>query len=690
MKRFSLFAMMSIVSLSGATVFTACSSGSDSIENSNVVFDQNGKEGVKPEFVISLPRTVVASTRQGNDVSQQAGTAASFRGIDKISLIPFDASPVPSSIKLSDIIHLSSINALEMPGAINYKVYADQFVPVGTNHFLFYGKAVDNAPDAAITSMSDKFKYGILLPSGLTDAEYANAGSVTFALEQINKSSEQQQGDPVGRAIIQLMSRLANTTVSGVAAPENAWKTTTHPVLAALYKNFIGTTVYSSNTLAYILNKIYFGLDHVASTEAARPLADRLRSQILSACTTGYEPIADAPMSLISDYSGYPTNIGLPDGAARCRWNSSGLNPNTFVDITGNYNMGMKIDPIDYCYPAALWYFVETPIKASNSKESPNYNSAGNWEGVISSVYATAGAEVVTGTKSVALVEPVQYAVGRVETRIKMGAGSFYDGDGKEVDFGSGYTLKGLLLGGQNTVDYAFNPTGTHDYYIYDRNMAHSNITAVPGTTTASANQTLALETHSDKVINAALELVNGGQAFRGADGIIPAGGTFYLAVKLDPKSGSNYNSGVLDQIVKKDHVTKLTVTIKNGSTKPDKNNDGNPDTYIKDKDGVPTGVDTDGDGNPDPYDIDNDGKDDTFITDPDHGGPGWDTNGDGEVDIPVLPDPISGEYPDHPYVPEGLGNATNGVPDLSSPGIELGTSVNLEWQAGLELNPSI
>ena len=258
------------------------------------------------------------------------------------------------------------------------------------------------------------------------------------------------------------------------------------------------------------------------------------------------------------------------------------------------------------------------------------------------------------------------------------------------MDFGSGFTLKGLLLGGQNTVDYAFNPTGTHDYYIYDRDMAHSNITAVPGTTTASANQTLALETHSDKVINAALELVNGGQAFRGADGIIPAGGTFYLAVKLDPKSGSNYNSGVLDQIVKKDHVTKLTVTIKNGSTVPDKNNDGKPDTYIKDKDGVPTGVDTNGDGNPDPYDIDNDGKDDTFITDPDHGGPGWDTNGDGEVDIPVLPDPISGEYPDHPYVPEGLGNATNGVPDLSSPGIELGTSVNLEWQAGLELNPSI
>jgi hypothetical protein len=133
-----------------------------------------------------------------------------------------------------------------------------------------------------------------------------------------------------------------------------------------------------------------------------------------------------------------------------------------------------------------------------------------------------------------------------------------------------------------------------------------------------------------------------------------------------------------------------LTVTIKNGSTFPDRNNDGIPDEYIKDEDGVPTGVDVDGDGNPDPYDIDGDGNDDTLITDPDHGGPGWDTDGDGEVDLPLTPDNESGKYPDAPTVPDGLGNATNGIPDLTSPGVELGTSVNLEWQEGLILNPNI
>lgn len=691
MKSIRSFAMLSIVGLMGAAMFTACSSGNDVEESSNVVYDENGNQGVMPEFVISLPRNVVGTTRQENEITQNLGTSDQFRGIDNIHLVAFTGVPTSSSTKLADIIRLTSINALEKPGSVNYKVYADQFVPVGTKNFLFYGKAVDRSVDGALSTVEDKFKYGVLKYTGLTDAEFTNPGSVNFSLEQINTNLEEQQNNTVGRAIIQLMSRLANATVSGVAAPENAWSTTEHTVLAALYKNYIGTTVYSSNSLAIILNKIYFGLEHVGKADAARPLADKLREMILGACVSGFEPVANKPMELTSDYTGYPENIGLPDGAARCRWNASGLQANMFVDMTANYTLNFKVKPTDYCYPAALWYFVSTPVKASNNIESANYVAESNWGDVIGTVYSAAGDEVLTGTRSVALVKPVQYAVGRVETRIKMGAGMFYDGDGKEVDYGTGYTLKGLILGGQNSVNYAFESTGNENLCIYDRAMATSNITACPGTTTASPNQTLALETKTNQPVHAALELINNGQAFKGADGIIPAGGVFYLTVELNPRTATNYNEGVLDKIVMKDHVTKLTVTILNGTTSHDLDGDGIEEKYVFDPvTGEPIGVDTNGDGNPDPFDIDHDGNPDIFITDPAHGGPGWDTDGDGEVDIPVLPDPMTGEWPTYPTIPEGLGNATNGIPDLSSPGIELGTSVNLEWEEGLNLTPSI
>ena len=683
--------MMSIVGLSLSAMFTACSSGRDAEEATNVVYNEEGKAGVRPEFVISLPRNVVGGTRMEGDIVQNLGTSDQFRGIDNIHLIPFSGVPVSGSTKLADIIRLSSINALEKPGSVNYKVYADQFVPVGTKNFLFYGKAVDRYVDEPVTSMNDKFKYGVLKYNGLTESEFSTAGSVNFSLEQINTSLEQQQDNAVGRAIIQLMSQLANVTVNG-DAPENAWSTTTHPVLAALYKNFIGTTVYSSNALALMLDKIYFGLDHVESTDPARPLANEIRRLIEKACVSGYEPVANTPVELTSDYSGYPANIGLPDGAARCRWNATGLQANMFVDMTANYTLGFKVKPTDYCYPAALWYHVSTPIRTSAKKESGNYSDQTSWDNVINTVYSETNDEVLTGTQSVALVNPVQYAVGRLDTKVQMeSGGTIYDGDGQAVDFGDGYTLKGLLLGGQNSVNYAFESTGNENFCIYDRVMSASNLTFKPGAPTTTPNYTLALETKTNQKIFAALELVNNGQAFKGADGTIPAGGIFYMTVSLDPTTAGNYDANNLNKIIMKDHKTKLTVNIKKGSQTPDRNGDGVPDVYIFDPTtGLPTGVDADGDGVADPYDIDNDGTPDTFITDPAHGGPGWDTDGDGEVDLPVLPNPLTGKYPQSPTVPDGLGNATNGVPDLSSPGIELGTSVNLEWEEGLELTPSI
>ena len=669
-----------------STISLSSCSSSDVEDNSQVVYDPEGNAGVKPEFVISIPRSVVGSTRMSNDVTQNEGTSEQFRGLDNIHMIPFASVPTTTSSSLSDIMGLSSIQALNKQGTLNYKVYADQYVPLGTKHFLFYAKAIDNDADVDITSMSDKFKYGVIHATGLSNGTFTNPNGVSFSLEQINTNSSEQAGNTVGRNIIQLMSGLANTTVSSASAPDNAWSTTTNLILARLYRNFIGTTVSSSSSVAAILAMLYNGFERVPVGSPARQLADALKSKINDACSS--TPIFDStqPVSLISDYSGYPGNIGLPDGAARVRWDATNQ---IFVDITANYNQNLKMPITDYVYPAALWYYVSTPLKASNTIKSTEYDEQANWNSVISNVYKGAADEVGASTLSVALTEPVQYAVGRIETKITMGTGTFYDGNGDEVVIGNGYKLKGLLIGGQNSCGFDFASRGNESQTIYDVNMA-SSITAKPGVTT-SANQTLALETKKDQVIYAALELVNGGEQFMGFDGIIPAGGTFYLPTVLNPQAAANYVSGTRDKIVMKDHVTKLTVTIKNGTnTPPDRNGDGNPDKYVLDPNDVPIGVDADGDGQVDPYDIDGDGSPDAFITDPDKGGPGWDTDGDGYVDLPVLPDPTTGLYPTYPNTPGGLGNATNGIPNLASPGIELGTSVNLDWQEGLILTPNI
>ena len=684
MQKIQTSTLMMALAIACTTGLSSCSS-SDIEENSNLVYDNNGKAGVKSEFVISVPRKVVG-TRQTDGATQSSGLVADFRGIDNICLIPFASEPSGTSTKYADIMRLSAVKALSSPGSVNYKVYSDQFVPVGTRNFLFYGRAIANAAEENITTMSDKFHYGVLNAKGLADDEFTNPNSILFSLEQINTSADAQAGDITGRNIIQLLNSIANTTVSGVAAPNDKWSTTNNANLFNLYKRFTSVTTSSTNTVAVILSRLYFSLKNFQSSDPAYKLVSAIRSKIEEACTSA--PINGEPLSLSSSYTGYPGNIGLPDGAVRVRWNAGGLQGNSFVDVTAHYGKNYDLKITDYVYPAALWYYVNSPLKAAPSKKSDQYDAAGNWDGVINSVYNGSSNEVVAETQSIALTKQAEYGVGRIETRVKMGTGTFYDANGKEVDLGTGYTLKGILLGGQCSVGYDFTPVGLENMTIYDRVMASSNIVATPGYTT-SANQTLALETSANQVVYAALELINGGKDFMGADGIIPAGGTFYLAVKLDPQEATNYQAGTLDKIIQQDYVTRLTVTINNSRTTVDRDGNGIPDVYIKDGDGNPIGVDTDGDGIVDPYDVNGDGTPDTFITDPAHGGPGWDTDGDGEVDIPVVPDE-DGNYPDTPPIPDGLGNATNGIPDMTSPGIELGTSVNLEWKEGLILNPNI
>lgn len=686
--------MMMAIAFIGTAGFTACTSDDDE----NLVYDDNGTAGVKSEFVISIPRSVVGVTRMSEDLTQSAGTYAQFRGIDNVRLIPFEAEPTASSSKLSDIIKLGPIGTLVKAGTLNYKIYEEQFVPVKTKYFLFYGKAVDNSTEEAITTMDDKFKYGFLQTKGLTDEEFKTTDDIVFSPQQINENAGAQAGDATGQRIVTLLNELANIEAEGATVPNDKWSTTTNFVLARLYQNFTKLSTASSSTLSTVLGKLHFAMDHVLATDPARKLANAIKAKIETACTSA--PTEGNPASLKNDYLGYPTNLGLPEGAARIRWNGTGLDANSFTDVSANFGRNFLMKNTDYVYPAALWYYVNTPLKASSVKKSGEYDAEATWNNVINNVYSGAADEVGGSTQSVALKKAVEYGVGRIETRIFMDSGTFYDANGKVVNIGSGYTLKGVLIGGQNSVKYDFTPKGSEKKVIYDREMNSSSIVATTNYTT-TANHTLALETRSNEVIHAALELINGGDDFMGFDGIIPHGGTFYLAVKLDPRKAVNYDKDTMNKIVLQDHVTKVTVTIKNGATTVDRNGDdadgdgvpdgdGHPDKYVKDADGKPIGVDADGDGKVDPYDIDGDGEIDAFITDPERGGPGWDTDGDGIVDLPIPVDPETGEYPDTPLVPDGLGGATNGVPDLTSPGIELGTSVNLEWQQGLILNPNI
>ena len=228
---------------------------------------------------------------------------------------------------------------------------------------------------------------------------------------------------------------------------------------------------------------------------------------------------------------------------------------------------------------------------------------------------------VEKNTKSVAMKQQVNYAVGKLALKTRIAStDNMYDAKGKLVKVDKGFTLKGYIIGGQREVDYNFQPVaGSKEFAIYDTDL-NGGPQEVKRHVFTKENFVLGLGTSPDKEIQIALELVNNGDDFQGADGVIVHGATFYLVANLIPKEGQNYTSGSIDQVFSRDKATTVALTIEGGY--PDTDGDGEPET-------------------------------------------GWDKYG--------RPNPL-----------KGLATATYGLPNLEIPKPTVGLSVNLSWEDGL------
>lgn len=599
MKKTFKFALLSATALVGMSL--ASCTAEDAIEtNPNVE-----GETVKTAFTISFPNAI--QTRMGATEVQQSGN---FRGLDDFYLVPFgQAVSAGTETKLGSIITLSSFSAFDFASA-NAKVYSGQTVPVGTNHFLFYAKAIDAAANTAITTDAQKHQYGILdvktgSTSGIVEASYTKVNDITFSPVQIQTSTATCGGSTKGQALITLLNNVEDATDG-----TTAWSTVTetaNPLLYKLYQKFTALTTGSSANVRDALEDLYVSLNSMAAntSNSGYSVAKAIRDVISAACATA--PAADATTigALKDTYTGYPADILLPEGAARVTFSGGSFSwAGTEAHATqlGITALGT------YVYPANLWYFANSELKTEKAVKLTAANvGSKTWAEVLSSLYGgtTAGTQVDDDTRSVVMTDQAQYAVGRLDaSMVALNANPYYDKKGEVVDVTNGFTLKGILVGGQKPVDWKFQPTGSTEYTVYD-NALNSGTWTIKNGTASGTNYTLLLETAANTAVNVALELVNNGNDFEGADGVIPAGGTFYLMATLTPSEGTGYNASTMNQVFKQDYNTVVTFTLGNG---------------------------------------DNTG----------HG---------------------------------GLATATNGIPDLRTPTVELGLSVNLEWQAGLVFN---
>lgn len=545
MKKFFVFGMIGAMALS----FNACTSD-DEVANENI--DQ--KE-VKTRFALSLTNSV--KTRMDANLAQ---VDEQFRGMKDIQLFPFSTAISATTTIQNNPIALAQFDEFFAEN-VNAKVYTDVTIPVGTSDFLFYGRIVNNGGQGQLKASYEENT----LKSGSTVAD-----AINFSLVPIVETPSFEGG----QAIIDGLNAVYAAIPAGASWNE---------VRTALQSLKAGSWA----SVAAFMEDLY------AAVKAGDPEEAVITRAIFEA---GF---VNAEGKAVVKEDGFPRNLNLPDGAVQVAFDDG---TGTFAYVDGSVD-GMRVPTMDvYTKPAELFYTVnskgvidEATTHADNFKKQ-EYTE---WAQVIEGEYANKVAPVTLQTKSVVLQDQVQYAVGRLDATVKVSAETVKDSgaEGKEANFvtvpAGGYTITGILIGGQKQVTWDFTPNDAPEQTIYDANVTG---TAVVGTPTAPM-YTLALETAKDQTINVAVEFVNTGNDFYGINHqVIPAGTKFYLVAQLIPSKAKNYDAATLNKVFFQDHATKLDLTI-------------------------------------------------------------------GET---------------------SLQNAYNVVPDLRSPKLEFGLSVNLEWQQGL------
>lgn len=561
MKKLNSFFLMGTVALAGLGVMSSCSS--DDLGNDPTT-NPGETKAVKTQFALNIPRAN-GGTRM-SDQNTQANK--NFLGMENIRMYSFNAAPAAGSTSTATFT-LAGI-ASGISESASSKIYSDVSVPVGTTHFLFYAHAPQGTTD------TEKFAKGILKFTAPETENTATSG-ISAALVTVKKEDTTSPA-----ALLNILN--------GVAGVEG-WATAgDRTELNKLYTKYTSAKAGSANSILLTLQSLYNNLGGIVTgaNADAQTVAKAIRAKIAESftATTGTDGYVTLAYKATGDVSKYPNNINLPDGAVQLTF---GTDNKFSYDAKSNLTGIQQLDAAKICFPASIYYFQSSDLAATamelDASKWPTSTTewtiaTAPWLKDASNLAEGWTASVQPTTRTIAMRQNINYGVANLATTVKCGAASLADNTGLSVTDPSefagtvtvpeaGFPVSGLLIGGQPTkVGFNFQPASNDafDKTIYDNNL--TDIVAKNGAASA-VNYTIVLSNDKGRTatdqntVNVAIELTNNsGVAFRGADGIIPAGGKFYLVGKLEPKTDAL--TGVTNPAVfMSDYKTTLNLTIK-------------------------------------------------------------------------------------------------------------------------------
>lgn len=565
MKKNFFYALTGAIALTGALGFTACSSDNDAVVDNNPTFDGTS---VRTDFAFSITKASGSQeTRMTAGNVQESGT---FRGMTDMYLLPFSTVPAAGGETNANNFPLGTLTTSDITSTVgdnttttSSKVYS-LLLPLGTNNFLFYGKATN-------ANSLTNFQVGKVTSSLTKDIKEVN--DINFSLTSI--VSENSLGNDATN-IAAYLTAIANTTDWAGTVTTSATDGN-YRALATLYTKFISNaTPRAGSSEAVVrtvldLYKSAKAINGTSSVTGVKAIADAICTQINTE-TSGVKVTVtdtdDDPVNWTAAISGantvFPSNLDLPMGAAQLNWDGTKF---VYLQDLSSFSGGVVTGYTNvinqYRYPAEIIYFDNSPLRATDQyKTIADYpKSAANWDLALGSGSGFTSdwnkTVVAPSTRAVAMQNNVNYGVAMLETKVQLKGGTdFTDNraailasDGEttnqnDID-GTQFKVTGLLIGGQPaSVDWDMtNPDADFEEIIYDKDVQYGDYLS---SSLSSPNYTIVFDNYAtpdasgnQKNVLIALQIKNGDKDFYGYDGLIPAHGTFYLVGTLNPTAGT-------------------------------------------------------------------------------------------------------------------------------------------------------
>ena len=515
----------------------------------------NADEGLQQEskpVVVDLALTVSnapqLTTRMTGTNVQADGN---YRGLTVSRIVPFN---VHGKITVDDTPTWYQISALRTDylRTDHFYLYKNCMIMEGAASFLTYGRAPKGSlTKAANGSIIETFPLAM-------DPQH-----IRFSLEPISQ-----------RVVHSTATSLADYMTSIATAKGNniAWKDAPSNVLKTMFLNFVNQTeaVTGGNVLPGSSANIYTYTQNLKAVLNGLTLTNGDDIAIRTA-------IIDKIDTYNTNWDGFPASLGLPDGAAAIRWNGTSFTPQI------SYTSLADINGIDrFTYPAEIYYYGNSRIVTSNiDGRQQIYDDESNkkWYQVLTSGYEYQDNAAVThNTRSVAIKEPLQYGVARLQVKLLPTTSTLKDAKNNSVTImeKTSFPLTGIIVGGQMPVGFDFAPTTSYPVYsetdivyVYDNQVKTNGISGdeyfyLSAYENPKMTNTLVLQSYDHKIVPIVLEFINNSDKdFVGLDGIVYRGTKFYLVALIDPatKSGDPLTQ-IRDRVFTQDYTTTLNMKV--------------------------------------------------------------------------------------------------------------------------------